>query len=61
MDILSPLILLHQNGYKAITEIAGGEDLGLAMVEVQGNSKESFAKTAVNAVAEGAKTVRSMK
>jgi hypothetical protein len=36
MDILSPLILLHQNGYKALTEIPGREDLGLATVEVQG-------------------------
>jgi hypothetical protein len=109
MDILSPLILLHQNGYKAFTEIAGGEDLGLATVEVQGKilclaegdiheagdarqvrlepagqttlrnqnqeeqqmaqrvldvvgtSKESFAKAAESAVAEAAKTVRSMK
>jgi len=36
MDILSPLILLHQNGYKAFAEIAGGGDLGLPTVEAQG-------------------------
>jgi len=35
MDILSPLILLHQNGYKALTETASAEDLQLAVVEVQ--------------------------
>jgi hypothetical protein len=36
MDILSPLILLHENGYKAFTDTAGSKDLGLAMVDSQG-------------------------
>lgn len=35
MDILSPLILLYENGYQAFTETASGKDLGLAPVEIQ--------------------------
>jgi signal transduction histidine kinase len=36
MDILSPLILLHENGYKALAATNGGDELRLVMVELQG-------------------------
>jgi signal transduction histidine kinase len=35
MDILSPLILLHENGYKALATTKVGDDLGTVMAELQ--------------------------
>ena len=35
MDILSPMILLHENGYKALAPTNYGDGLRLAMVELQ--------------------------
>ncbi len=36
MDILSPMILLHENGYKALAPTNLGDGLRLTMVELQG-------------------------
>jgi signal transduction histidine kinase len=36
MDILSPMILLHENGYKALATASGGDDLQIVMAELQG-------------------------
>jgi len=35
MDILSPMILLHENGYKALAATKSGDDLRLVMAELQ--------------------------
>lgn len=35
MDVLSPMILLHKNGYKALAA-PGSDDLPLAVVELDG-------------------------
>jgi signal transduction histidine kinase len=36
MDTLSPLILLHENGYKALAPSKGGDGLGRVVPELQG-------------------------
>jgi signal transduction histidine kinase len=36
MDTFSPLILLHENGYKGLTTTNGGDDLRLVTLELQG-------------------------
>jgi signal transduction histidine kinase len=35
MDTLSPMILLHENGYKALAAINSGDDLRLVMTDLQ--------------------------
>ena len=35
MDVLSPLILLHRNGYKALAVTKGDEDLRLVVAELR--------------------------
>jgi methyl-accepting chemotaxis protein len=35
MDILSPLILLHENGYKALGRTKGDDDLRLVVAELE--------------------------
>jgi len=39
MDILSPLILLQENGYKALGEIKGDKDLRLVVAEPKSKVK----------------------
>ena len=36
MDTLSPMMLLHKNGYKALARSNGGDDLGHVVLELQG-------------------------
>jgi hypothetical protein len=38
MDTLSPMILLHENGYKALARSDDGDDLGRVVLELQGKT-----------------------